>query len=66
MSTACFKWAVAFPHLHPLGEFMKGGLAEMTDYEIISIVIAIITLIMASVTLLLKLFVYLDSKFKSK
>ena len=38
----------------------------MTDFEIISIVIAIITLVIASMTLLLKLFVYLDSKFKSK
>lgn len=38
----------------------------MTDFEIISIVIAIITLVIASMTLLLKLFVYLDSKFKNK
>ena len=45
---------------------MKGGLAEMTDFEIISIVIAMITLVIASMTLLLKLFVYLDSKFKNK
>lgn len=34
----------------------------MTDFEIISIVIAIITLVIASMTLLLKLF----AKFKNK
>ena len=38
----------------------------MTDYEILMIVIQIITLIMASMTLLLKLFVYLDSRFRRK
>ena len=38
----------------------------MTDYEILIIVIQIITLIMASMTLLLKLFVYLDSRFRRK
>ena len=38
----------------------------MTAYEIIIIVIAVITLVLASITLLLKLFAYLDSRYKRK
>ena len=38
----------------------------MTAYEIIAIVIALITLVIASITLLLKLFAYLDSRYKRK
>ena len=40
--------------------------ADMTGYEILSLVIGILTLIIASVTLLLKLFAYLDSRYKRK
>lgn len=38
----------------------------MTSYEILSLVIGILTLVIASVTLLLKLFAYLDSRYKRK
>ena len=38
----------------------------MTDYEILSLVIAIVGLPIASVTLLLKLFTYLDSRYRRK
>lgn len=38
----------------------------MTDYEILSLVIAVIGLLIGAVTLLLKLFVYLDFRYKRK
>ena len=38
----------------------------MTDYEIISLVITLIGLMIGVVTLLLKLFVFLDSRYKRK
>ncbi len=38
----------------------------MTDYEIISLVITLIGLLIGVVTLLLKLFVFLDSRYKRK
>ena len=38
----------------------------MTDYEILSLVIAVIGLLIGVVTLLLKLFAYLDSRYKRK
>ncbi len=38
----------------------------MTDYEIISLVITLIGLLIAVVSLFLKLLVYLDSKYKNK
>ena len=39
---------------------------EVTDYEIISLVIAVIGLLVGIVSLLLKLFAYLDSRYKRK
>ena len=38
----------------------------MTDYEIISLVITLIGLLIGVVTLLLKLFAFLDSRYKRK
>ncbi len=38
----------------------------MTDYEILSLVIAAISLLIGVVALLLKLFAYLDSRYKRK
>ncbi len=38
----------------------------MTDYEILSLVITLIGLLIGVVTLLLKLFAYLDSRYKRK
>ena len=38
----------------------------MTDYEILSLVIAGISLLIGVVALLLKLFVFLDSRYKRK
>lgn len=38
----------------------------MTDFELLSLVIAILTLVIASITLLLKLFAFLDSRYKRK
>ena len=38
----------------------------MTAYEIISLVIAVISLLIGAVALLLKLFAYLDSRYKRK
>lgn len=38
--------------------------ANMTAFETVSIVLGIITLIIASISLLLKLFIYLDSRHK--
>ena len=38
----------------------------MTDYEILSLVIAVISLLIGAVALLLKLFAYLDSRYKRK
>lgn len=38
----------------------------MTDYEILSLVIAVISLLIGVVVLLLKLFAYLDSRYKRK
>ena len=38
----------------------------MTDYELLSLVVGIVSLVIASVTLLLKLFSYLDSRYKRK
>lgn len=40
--------------------------AKMTDYELLSLVVGIVSLVIASVTLLLKLFSYLDSRYKRK
>lgn len=37
----------------------------MTDYEILSLVITLIGLLVGVVSLLLKLFAYLDSRYKS-
>jgi len=54
-------------NLHVLRDSnLKRRNADMTAYEIISIVIAMITLLIASVTLLLKLFYYLDSRYRRK
>jgi len=36
----------------------------MTDFELLSLVIAILTLIVASTALLLKLLTYLDNRYK--
>jgi len=38
----------------------------VTDYEILSLVIAVIGLLIGVVALLLKLFAYLDSRYKRK
>lgn len=38
----------------------------MTDYEIISLVITLIGLLIGAVTLLLKLFAFLDNRYKRK
>jgi hypothetical protein len=38
----------------------------VTDYEILSLVITLIGLLIGVVTLLLKLFAYLDSRYKRK
>lgn len=38
----------------------------MTDYEFLSLVIAVISLLIGVVALLLKLFAYLDSRYKRK
>ncbi len=38
----------------------------MTSYEILSLVIGILTLVIASIALLLKLFAILDSRYKRK
>jgi hypothetical protein len=38
----------------------------MTDYEIISLVITLIGLLIGVVTLLLKLFAFLDTRYKRK
>lgn len=38
----------------------------MTDYEILSLVITLIGLLVGVVSLLLKLFAYLDSRYKRK
>ena len=37
---------------------------DMTDFELLSLVIAILTLIVASTALLLKLLTYLDNRYK--
>lgn len=44
----------------------EGSGAAMTAFEIISTVINIITLIIASIVLLLKLIAFLDSRYKRK
>ena len=46
--------------------FYERRAADMTGYEILSLVIEILTLVIASIALLLKLFAILDSRFKSK
>ena len=38
----------------------------MTAYEILSLVIAMISLLIGAIALLLKLFAYLDSRYKRK
>lgn len=38
----------------------------MSDYELLSLVIAMLTLVIASVAMLLKLFAYLDSRYRRK
>ena len=50
----------------PKGYSLTEGGADMTAFEIISIVLGILTLVIASMALLLKLLVYLDSRFKRK
>ncbi len=39
---------------------------DVTDYEILSLVITLISLLIGVVTLLLKLFAFLDSRYKRK
>lgn len=38
----------------------------MTEYEILSLVIAIISLLIGTIALLLKLFAFLDNRYKRK
>ena len=50
---------------HKWDSLTKEG-ANRTDFETISVILGVITLIIASISLLLKLFVYLDSRYKNK
>ena len=49
-----------------LGIVYERRAADMTGYEILSLVIEILTLVIASIALLLKLFAILDNRYKSK
>ena len=50
----------------PRDSFYERRAADMTSYEILSLVIGILTLVIASIALLLKLFAILDSRYKRK
>ena len=52
--------------LHPSGESKERRAVEVTDYEILSLVIAGFSLLIGVVALLLKLFALLDSSYKRK
>jgi hypothetical protein len=52
--------------LRPYGDSPGKGGCFMTSFEIVSIVIAIISLMISVVALVLKLFAYLDEKYKRK
>ena len=49
----------------PLGIREKGGLL-MTDYELISLIIAIASLMISVVILVIKLFAFLDTRYQKK
>ena len=55
-----------FRVLYFLRDSLGQEVVNMTDYEIISLVITLIGLLIGVVTLLLKLFAFLDSRYKRK
>ena len=67
---ACYIGAVTFRVLYAsldLSKDVKGKeVPKVTDYEIISLVITLIGLLIGVVSLLLKAFEYLDSRYRRK
>ena len=55
-----------FRVLYFLRDSLGKEVVNMTDYEIISLVITLIGLLIGMITLLLKLFAFLDSRYKRK
>ena len=52
--------------MRPFGDSPGKGVCFMTSFEIVSIVIAVISMMISVVALVLKLFAYLDERYKRK
>ena len=65
IGTACI-YGRLLPSTYFLRDSLGKEVVNMTDYEIISLVITLIGLLIGVVTLLLKLFAFLDTRYKRK